>query len=380
MAVITQKKLALVPGDRPLIFSSSLRQMFGPCAAALLQQVHFWCETHPNHRDGQAWCYNTQEQWAEQIEYSTIAVRKAVKKLTDSKVLVCGRFNKLGYDRTLWYRIDHAELDLKIEEYRLNRYKVSASSDTSYPLMPIQSIAPIPEMNTEITPEINSASAKAVKTFLYPEEPTGKENRKLEKLKELIKQGTPVMSKKELLAIPAHSDLPVKKHHNLAEQVGTGEMKMATAKEIMAAQSAKDANTHRLPTLWLKHRYAVTGVCQKPLTVREMAQLKMFSKYMGELAEPVMMYALNNWWKFVAEAKSAKGFENAPMEPEPGFMLKCCETVANQYLQSIAKPAKIVAKPVPVVLVPVVKPGVTYNNLGEEIYKPSQAEINAFFD
>jgi hypothetical protein len=113
-----------------------------------------------------------------------------------------------------------------------------------------------------------------------------------------------------------------------------------------------------------------------------MAQLNMFKKYMGEQAEAVLRHALENWWVFAAEAKAAAGLEKMPTEPEPGYLLKYCEHAMRLYLQSIAKPVKIEVKFVPFVPValPVVKPGVTYNNLGEEIYKPSQAEIDAFFD
>ncbi len=374
MTVQKSLSLPLLEGDRFLPSSIRREAVFGCCGARLLQQVHFWCETHPNTRDGEAWCYNTYEAWAEQVGYSVRQVKYTVKKLIEQGVLKIGNFNKSKYDRTLWYRLEYKAMEQLL---------VAAYSTVQPPPSPkcspctIKSAAtarPIPEMNTEKNSYIGSASAKAVKTFLYPEEPTGKENREQEKLN---KQESFVMSKKELLAIPANSDLPVKKHHNLAEQVGTGEMKIATAKELMAAQSAKDANTRRLPTLWLKHRYAVTGVCQKPLTVREMSQLKTFSKYMGERAEAVLRHTLENWWVFAAEAKAAAGLEKMPTEPEPGFLLKYCEHAMRLYLQSIAEPAKMVTKPAPVVTPAI--PGVTYNNLGEEVYKPSQAEINAFF-
>ena len=373
--------MALVPEGRTLILDSGLEQRFGTCGALLLQQVHFWCETHPNTRAGKVWCYNTYEAWSEQVHCSVSSVRRAVKVMTEAGVLIIGDFNKKNYDRTLWYRVDYKALVARVAETEkdLNMNTPMCSTGTHPCVQPEHSHVfnlntPIPEMNTEKNAYIGSASAKTEKPSCNPEEQTGKENEKQEKQK---------LSKEELLAMPAYFDLPVhvKKHTSLAEQVGTGEMKIATAKEIMAAQSAKAAKTHKLPSIWQKHKFDVTGLNQKPLTVKEMAQLKMFSKYMGEQAEVVLRHTLENWWVFAAEAKAAAGLDKMPTEPEPGYLLKYCEHAMRLYLQSIAEPAQIEVKHVPVVpvapVVPPAIPGVTYNELGEEIYKPTQAQINA---
>jgi hypothetical protein len=144
------RKVGLLTGDRAILWHKSISAKFGRCGALLIQQVHFWCVTHPAGKDGEAWCYNTYETWAEQTGYSVRQVKYTVKMLVEQGVLRTGNFNKSRYDRTLWYRLEYKTMEQLLE----------AASSTVQPLpspkcngCTIESAAiarPIPEMNTEM--------------------------------------------------------------------------------------------------------------------------------------------------------------------------------------------------------------------------------------
>ena len=101
----------VIEGSYTVPFNPALGVTFGICGALLIQQVHFWTQMRINYRAGHYWVYNTYEGWSEQLRvYSAVAVRKTVKTLETSGVLIVGVFNKKAYDRTRWYRVDYETL------------------------------------------------------------------------------------------------------------------------------------------------------------------------------------------------------------------------------------------------------------------------------
>jgi hypothetical protein len=301
MAVAAKKSLSLIKGGRKIPHDDQLEDNFGPGGERLIQQIHFWCETHPNRRVGQDWCYNTYEAWAEQINRSVRQVKRIVKVMVESGVLITGRFNRMGYDRTLWYRIDYDKLALVLASVKLP--KVTLGHEQTCPSVPNKqdvTASTIPEMITEMITESSSenskdASIKAGETCKALEEQQekkiGQEQKQEQKqeMQTVVKSGQITLFRKGKV-----SGSPVS-FGDLALQVGTGEVSMATAKEILAKQSAVGAKAHKLPKLWQKEKARQKGkpgepAFQNALTVVEMSQLKKFGKNVGDLAEPVMLY------------------------------------------------------------------------------------------
>lgn len=91
-------------------FSVGVAVELGVNAAILLNNLKWWClknrSNGTNYHDGLYWTYNTVEALAKMHPYMTeSAVRTALAKLLEAGYIVKGRFNKVGYDRTLWYAV-----------------------------------------------------------------------------------------------------------------------------------------------------------------------------------------------------------------------------------------------------------------------------------
>lgn len=102
--------------------------------AIIVQQIHYWCEvskekdmTYKFH-DGHFWMYNTFEELGEQIPVSVSTIKRLVKELIKDGFIVVANYNKHGYDRTNWYRIDYAKLENAIKSSNINK----VSNDTMH--------------------------------------------------------------------------------------------------------------------------------------------------------------------------------------------------------------------------------------------------------
>ena len=91
------------------IYSPKHVKQYGAARAIILGCIVKWCnhnEKINNHLyDGYYWSgHITQEEFAEQTGLDIQAVQRALKWLLDCKVIEKSRYNKVGYDRTGWYR------------------------------------------------------------------------------------------------------------------------------------------------------------------------------------------------------------------------------------------------------------------------------------
>lgn len=80
--------------------------------AAVLQQLDYWLDRSNNQIDGQSWVYNTAEDWLMHFPWikSNNTIRRYFNDLKKRGLVVTGNFNRLGFDRTLWYTIDYQRM------------------------------------------------------------------------------------------------------------------------------------------------------------------------------------------------------------------------------------------------------------------------------
>ena len=105
----------------PIPIIPELAVALGFNEAALLQQVHYWCEMNEkngrNERDGHFWVYNSAEAWSKQIPWMSVrTVKTAIKNLEERGFLISGNFNTMAYDRTKWYRPNYEALEAAFPE------------------------------------------------------------------------------------------------------------------------------------------------------------------------------------------------------------------------------------------------------------------------
>jgi hypothetical protein len=102
------KSVKAIPVAMPLYS----RDGWGAPAAMLVSQIHFYTSRKDAmKREGYAWVRKSTKQWAEELLVSERTAERAVKALTEAGICVIGNFNKAGYDRTNWYRLDYQKLN-----------------------------------------------------------------------------------------------------------------------------------------------------------------------------------------------------------------------------------------------------------------------------
>ena len=135
----------LLLDEYPLIVIPSLASSVGLNEAIVLQQVHYWILKSKHDHDGHAWIYNSITSWAEQFPFwSESTIKRAINSLRKKGLLITGNYNKKGFDKTLWYRIDYVELD-----------RVTKRLVQNDPMEKAKMTQPVPETTTETTTDID---------------------------------------------------------------------------------------------------------------------------------------------------------------------------------------------------------------------------------
>lgn len=89
-------------------FDIEIAKEYGILEAILMQNIYFWINKNQANKihlhDGRYWTYNSRKAFSLMFPYaSEKQIRRALEKLENSNILVKGNFNKIGFDRTLWY-------------------------------------------------------------------------------------------------------------------------------------------------------------------------------------------------------------------------------------------------------------------------------------
>ena len=91
-------------------FDVDIAAKYGILEAILLNHINFWVQKNEANGEqfynGRYWTYNTVKAYHELYPYATSgAIRRALNHLKDEGLIETGNFNKVAYDRTLWYTI-----------------------------------------------------------------------------------------------------------------------------------------------------------------------------------------------------------------------------------------------------------------------------------
>lgn len=147
----------LLIDESPLQVLPSLATAIGLNEAIILQQVQYWISGGKSHeRDGHLWIYNSIPQWQENFPWwSESTIKRALHNLREKGLLIVANFNKAGFDKTLWYRIDYDALREIETAKRMTRRsgQNDPTSGSDRPDGKVNLTRPIPETTTEITTE-----------------------------------------------------------------------------------------------------------------------------------------------------------------------------------------------------------------------------------
>jgi len=92
-------------------FDIRIAKEVGVNAAIIFQNIFFWVQKNAaneeNCHGGRYWTYNSREAFTKLFPYmSEKKIATALQILEEKGVIDTGRFNKLGFDRTLWYTVN----------------------------------------------------------------------------------------------------------------------------------------------------------------------------------------------------------------------------------------------------------------------------------
>lgn len=132
------------------IFDTDTAVKYGVNAAVLLQNLGFWIKQNEaneaNFFDGNYWTYNSRRAYRELFPYmSERQINTAFQKLIDDGLVITGNFNKLAYDRTLWYALTQKGKCILHFDIMDN---VNMSNGN------VQNVEPIPNINTKGSTDI----------------------------------------------------------------------------------------------------------------------------------------------------------------------------------------------------------------------------------
>lgn len=136
--------------------------------AVFLQFIYRWClSAEKNNRDhnfkeGHYWTYMTYDEIHEQLPmFSVSKIKRMIKSVKEKGVLKVSSFNKTGYDRTNWYRVDVDALNELVD----HKVKCTQSLGQNEPMEKFTVNRPIPKSSSK-------SSSKDLKDTATPEQST----------------------------------------------------------------------------------------------------------------------------------------------------------------------------------------------------------------
>lgn len=91
-------------------FNTDIAMICGVQGAVIFEYLWFWTQKNEkenrNSHEGRYWVFVTYSALRDKFPYmSTKQIRNAVNKLIEADLILTGRFNAKGYDRTTWYTV-----------------------------------------------------------------------------------------------------------------------------------------------------------------------------------------------------------------------------------------------------------------------------------
>jgi hypothetical protein len=287
--------------------SPHLAMTLGVPAALLIQQIHYWSRKQNHYRDGQYWVYKTLKEWADELRiFDAKTIQRSLDKLRAAGIIEVANYNKMKYDRTLWYRVQMDILS-KCLATRFPDHEVVVNPDGQIVLIgnPIKSI-PIPETTAETTSEKEAPPAAT-----HPSPPSQ-------------------LPGKKFLMVKAPS----------------------SAKAILQQLQDKSNGTPAVPPNTLKSAQAIWRTVPKynetvkmmpEMTMVDRGRLSYIYRQWGPTADRNLRHLISHWVGFTKFVETQRGLKKTPMVPDLGFLQKYLGDGASFVLQSM----QLIAEPAP---------------------------------
>ena len=136
------------------LFDVDIALKYGVNAAILLEKIGYWIKQNEanetNFFDGHYWTFNSRRAYRELFPYmSERQIATAFEKLIADGLIITGNYNKVAYDRTLWYALTEKGKCILHFDIMDN---INMSNGSA------QKVQPIPNINTDINADVNANS------------------------------------------------------------------------------------------------------------------------------------------------------------------------------------------------------------------------------
>ena len=130
-------------------FDVELAKEYGVECAIIIQNLAYWVQKNAandkSYHDGRYWTYNSIKAFAKLFPYYTEKqISYALEKLKKAGIIMTGNYNKVAYDRTLWYAFTDFGISI-LQKRNFHLTKLENGNDNS--------VEPIPNINTNISPD-----------------------------------------------------------------------------------------------------------------------------------------------------------------------------------------------------------------------------------
>ena len=145
-------------------FSVEVAMEYGINAAILLENIGYWVKQNEanetNFYNGYYWTYNSRRAYRELFPYmSKRQIDTAFQKLIDAGLVITGNYNKLSYDRTLWYALTQKGKSI-LHFGTMDKHKMENGKS--------QNDQPIPNINTTNKPNTKPVKGRKQSQFIPP--------------------------------------------------------------------------------------------------------------------------------------------------------------------------------------------------------------------
>jgi hypothetical protein len=139
-----------------IMFDEALAIEYGVDEAIFISNLYFWIrknEANEKHfYDGRTWTYNTFQAWCALFPFwSEKQVRRIVKRLSDCGAILTGNYNKIAFDRTLWYALSDEALSI-CRNGHMHLPKRANEKCPNGQMRSAQTGAPIPDSKPDVKP------------------------------------------------------------------------------------------------------------------------------------------------------------------------------------------------------------------------------------
>ena len=91
-------------------FCPEIAEAIGVDEAIMLHHLTFWIvvniKSYKNQYEGRTWTYNSVESFKIDFPYwSNSQIRRILKSLVKQGIIIEGNYNKIKYDKTMWYAL-----------------------------------------------------------------------------------------------------------------------------------------------------------------------------------------------------------------------------------------------------------------------------------